>query len=101
MDFIQSMERETGKPRPRVDFIQRETAISPGMDETAPPDWTKSNEDDALREKTGFDWTKSNQASPNPVSTRVIPLPRSTPLKEARFLKTVFSRTKSDVFPIV
>ena len=59
LDFIQRTELKTGGSGARVDFIQRETAISPGMDETAPPDWTKSNEDDALREKTGFDWTKS------------------------------------------
>ncbi|WP_139787284.1 hypothetical protein [Cohnella massiliensis] len=63
------------------------------------PDWTKSNEDDVFREKTGFDWTKSNQASPSAASSRSIPLnpaqsrsiplnpaqPRSIPLNPALF----------------
>ncbi|WP_275901468.1 MULTISPECIES: hypothetical protein [Cohnella] len=35
-------------------------------EEKATPDWTKSNENDASREKNDFDWTKSNQASQNP-----------------------------------
>ncbi|MBN2983568.1 hypothetical protein [Cohnella algarum] len=38
--------------------------------EKAPPDWTKSNEDDVFCEKAGFDWMKSNQALPNSVPSR-------------------------------
>ncbi|MBN2981059.1 hypothetical protein [Cohnella algarum] len=68
LDFIQSTERKTKKLRSRVDFVQRRTAISAEMSETASPDWTKSTEAQGFRENAGFDWTKSTVAPPHRAS---------------------------------